>query len=353
MQIEEALKYLKNCFYKIKQKETIKFTDHSEGYINFIDYFSKWIYHLNDEDLLNYEKTQMLNVKIDNSEFGLRNFFDKYKEIGIIFDFIDFRWDLSSGENNLLSLFARFNRFNSFRSELVKNVLILIDEADLTFHPEWQKKYINIIISYFKELFFKSNIQIILSTHSPILLSDIPDENVIFLYKEKGSYSEVKHMEIHTFGSNIYDLYSNGFFLNRSNYGVLGDFATEKIEAVEKIFTEIHDEIYNIEKEVSDKFNNIRNINFNKCTTIEEKRLWELKKKYSNKLSACKNVIDIIGEKVIKNTLMRQYNNIYKILNVKNENDSRELEKIKKEFTSLSKLEQDKLIKFIIDGRKY
>ncbi|MCG3694450.1 AAA family ATPase [Aliarcobacter butzleri] len=58
-----------------------------------------------------------------------------------------------------------------------ENRLILLDEPDNTLHPNWQKEYINLLVTLLKD---KKYIHIIITSHSPFLISDLPKENVIF-----------------------------------------------------------------------------------------------------------------------------------------------------------------------------
>ena len=92
--------------------------------------------------------------------------------------------------------------------------------------------------------------QIIITSHSPILISDIPRSNILFIEKRDG-YSRVctpiRHKE--TFAANIHTLYNDSFFLE----GVpIGDFAKCKIQEIynrlnnAEISPEILKEIYRI-----------------------------------------------------------------------------------------------------------
>ena len=109
-----------------------------------------------------------------------------------------------------------------------KNILILLDEAEVLFHPEWQRKYIINILEFFKVIFNGSSLQLLIATHSPIILSDIPKQNVLLLSKNSSngySYAEDNNKE--TFASNIYTLFKNSFFLDESG---IGGFAFNKLE---------------------------------------------------------------------------------------------------------------------------
>lgn len=112
-----------------------------------------------------------------------------------------------------------------------KTIIILLDEPDLQLHPEWQQKFISLLLDLLYVYFPKVKFQIILTTHSPILLSDIPRKNVIFVNKNSDGTSvvcsELNFKE--TFAANIHTLYNNSFFLD----GVpIGEFAKHKIEVI-------------------------------------------------------------------------------------------------------------------------
>lgn len=70
-----------------------------------------------------------------------------------------------------------------------------------------------------------THVQIVLATHSPIILSDIPKQNTIFLKKEESGVTVYEDNE-ETFAANIFSLYRNAFFLDESGIGL---FAEEKL----------------------------------------------------------------------------------------------------------------------------
>lgn len=197
---------------------------------------------------------------ISFSSFNLLN--------GIVNDSISIKWDgLSSGELSFLIFFARlfgslFEKQgethhatvskNYIRDEYDDNtVIILLDEAELSMHPEWQQKFIYVLIDSLGKIFPNIFFQIILASHSPILISDLPKSNITFLYKENGR-CKVDDSSIHkqTFGANIHTLFNDSFFLE----GVpIGNFAKCKISNIfDLVFKEkacssiILNEIYRI-----------------------------------------------------------------------------------------------------------
>lgn len=139
---------------------------------------------------------------------------------------------LSSGENALLNFYSvLYELTQKIDGESVhEEYILLLDEADLGYHPEWKKKFVNSIVKSLP-LFFnfsnvQSKIQIIFTTHDPLTLSDIPRQNVVFLDK-KDEVTIVSAQNIKTFGANIHDLLAESFFISD---GLMGDFAKEKIK---------------------------------------------------------------------------------------------------------------------------
>ncbi|MCK4442410.1 MAG: AAA family ATPase, partial [Sulfurovaceae bacterium] len=127
------------------------------------------------------------------SEYFELMFYQKKNEKKIYFN------NLSSGEKIFINFFAKlyyyFNAytlsiFNSMGKKYARgnkeNVLILLDEPDINLHPYWQKKFISYLIQFLTNSIGTEDIKIhiILTTHSPFLLSDIPEQNIIFLDKD-------------------------------------------------------------------------------------------------------------------------------------------------------------------------
>jgi len=187
----------------------------------------------------------------------------KKNEVYINFSY---EWDirLSSGEFNMI------NSFSIVYFELNNNsnlIYLLIDEGESFLHPNWQKKYISYIVKFIKDNFPNRKIHIILTSHSPFLLSDIPKQNIIFLDKDKeGNCKVVDGLKDkkQTFGANIHTLLSDSFFME---HGLMGEFAKSKIDKA--------------------------------ITLLNQNSLDEKELKY------CEQIISIIGEPIVKNQLQR------------------------------------------------
>ena len=169
-----------------------------------------------------------------------------------------------------------------------------MDEPDLSLHPEWQRKYLKELDSLLETE--STNYNVVLTSHSPFLLSDIPKENVIFLKDGKQIDALEKKQ---TFGANIHTLLSDGFFMEG---GLMGEFAKGKIDEVI--------ELLNSQGKIEDK-----------------------------ELKLCKDVVSIIGEPILKKQLQRMLNNKLELSN-KDEIDI--IKEQMKELTNrLSEIEND------------
>lgn len=130
--------------------------------------------------------------------------------------------NLSDGE------IVYFNTFSSIFMEIRKaskdgrDCVLVLDEPDLNLHPEWCRRFIDDCITLVNN-YSAVNVQFIIATHSPYMISDVPKENV-FSLEEKEKMIVIKRVE-KTFAANIIDILSDTFFLDYS----IGEFARKKI----------------------------------------------------------------------------------------------------------------------------
>ena len=109
---------------------------------------------------------------------------------------------------------------------------LVFDEIEMCFHPEYQRQFVQRLINMLTtishnqasnkdEVFFN----IIIITHSPFILSDIPKEKVLFM--ENGKQVSKK---LNTFAGNIGEMMYESFFLDST----IGEFAENKIKRLIK-----------------------------------------------------------------------------------------------------------------------
>ncbi|MEI2467778.1 AAA family ATPase, partial [Niallia taxi] len=207
-----------------------------------ISSFILFIEDLINESDLNYQ--QQLKIKVSDIS-KIEAFLTLYQKTFLFNQYMQFSWSgLSSGEQALLNVFSRFFSLSDSQSihgnsELKKNVVVLIDEGELYFHPQWQKMLLSILIEFLPRVLssksVRRNLQIIITSNSPFILSDLPTANVIFLENngENTCVKEKSSNESKTFGANIYSLYADSFFIQD---GLIGEFAKQKINDLVDLF---------------------------------------------------------------------------------------------------------------------
>lgn len=241
-----------------------------------------------------------------------------------LFGFISVEFDgFSTGEKALLSMFGRLleasNLITNSTKEVIlpkRDIILLLDEPEATLHPYWQTQFINLLNDTLPSIFVDNNLQLCITSHSPIILSDLPKSNVIFLEKEEIILREkvIKNGIIvkkekreyrcklakptslkNTFGANVHSLYADAFFL-KENGGTMGKFS-KKI---------IHETIR------------------------------EIKNKEFAKISRINGIIKIIGEPLIKDQIQELFKKSFPDQNTESINNSLEaLETILKNIQEL------------------
>lgn len=103
------------------------------------------------------------------------------------------------------------------------HINLVLDEAELYYHPEYQRRYVQMLLESLSWCGFKQikSINIVIVTHSPFILSDMVQDNILYL--ENGSRKLVNG---YTFGANYYDLLYNSFFFEKN---AIGEVATRVI----------------------------------------------------------------------------------------------------------------------------
>lgn len=107
-----------------------------------------------------------------------------------------------------------------------RKILLCIDEADLYCHPSWQRDFIDNLLTLIKTAYKGYSVQIIMTTHSPLCLSDVPGENIIYLKNEHGRTVVDQEEHRQTFGCNLYELLNDAFYLKNHT---MGKFARKTI----------------------------------------------------------------------------------------------------------------------------
>ena len=165
----------------------------------------------------------------------------------------------SSGERQLLYTLSAYvyhiRNLLSIPKERVayRHINLILDEAEICFHPEYQRLFVSRLLYMIKSLDLNLHcaFNIIISTHSPFILSDMPRENILYL--DKG---EAQNREdfIRPLAANISDILYQSFFLKN---GFIGEWARTRINEIlskQKSWNELsYDETSFIEQ-IGDEF---------------------------------------------------------------------------------------------------
>jgi len=93
---------------------------------------------------------------------------------------------LSSGEQHLLVLIGKLV------FETTDECMVLIDEPEISFHPEWQEAFISILTKIRK----MNGFDVVLATHSPILIGDDYWDYVVELAEQYVKPDEIKFSNV-------------------------------------------------------------------------------------------------------------------------------------------------------------
>lgn len=243
-------------------------------------------------------------------EYALPGFFNIDFELegtnGEIFEF----GKLSSGEQQMIfninsisyhlyNLQSVHHSTSKSETKRVKytNVNIILDEVELYYHPEMQRLLVKNLMDSFENVKNKGeigiqSINVCFLTHSPFILSDIPNTNILFLDVEETDVEidgvikkrMLSRPQLHnkkTFAANIHELFRSGFFMKTTQ----GAFALSKI-------TEIVEFCVIVDK------------------TFEKSELSKLKDRYNTVKQNFISIVTIVGEEYIANVLK---NNIIQV----------------------------------------
>ncbi|MGK0256526.1 MAG: putative ATP-dependent endonuclease of OLD family, partial [Arcobacteraceae bacterium] len=172
----------RNDFEKLYDNKLEYITRKIEDTYMFLDYIKDMKTEVMGFDLLRGKK----NIK-DEKELLLA--LPPYIQV----DFFDENdvsfYALSYGQKFIIkfiySLLSQLKNLDSHAN--YRDINLLLDEVEQGLHPQWQKKFVNFLIEVLKEK-KEYNFNIIIASHSPFILSDLPKENVIFLEQGKQKY---------------------------------------------------------------------------------------------------------------------------------------------------------------------
>ncbi|MDD3049498.1 MAG: AAA family ATPase [Bacilli bacterium] len=146
---------------------------------------------------------------------------------------------LSSGEKQL------FLRALSLKFLEVNNSIILIDEPEISLHPQWQRK----IIDLYKSI--GNNNQLIIATHSPHVIGNITSDELRVMTKDDNGIKLIDNDNLsETYGKSIGDILSTTMKLD----SLRNEDITDKLN---KVYELLNKNLYETE-EFKNLFNYLR-----------------------------------------------------------------------------------------------
>ena len=101
------------------------------------------------------------------------------------------------------------------------SALIFIDEGELYYHPEWQRRYLATLLDMLQLSEEEGRLQVVFTTNSPFVLSDVLEVDVQYLSGEQEEFGR-------TLGQNIHTLLRNNFFMDYT----IGEYSRKLIETI-------------------------------------------------------------------------------------------------------------------------
>lgn len=149
---------------------------------------------------------------------------------------------MSDGEKCTMALLGDLARRLTLANPMLENPLlgegiVLIDEIELHMHPSWQRKILRVLRHIFP------NVQFIITTHSPIILSEVNEDYNLFFMSREDTGIEIKKIS-----------QLNGYDANAVLEQFMGTSSInpETEQFIESIYEEIeHGEFESAEKNIS------------------------------------------------------------------------------------------------------
>lgn len=207
-----------------------------------------------------------------------------------------------------------------------RNVLIILEEIELYYHPELQKQLIKNLLDGIKQADIPNikAINIIVVTHSPFVLSDISSNNIMRLSNSAEGDEKLK-----TFGANIHDIMDTGFFFK---IGAMGDYAEWLLNRLTIVMQQYrkplsYEELKEKKDEKDDKYDFLLEFYSGGDKTFNKR---EFRESYT--LEWIKKTIEDFDEPILKEALEREYERIA----LRNVNKDAKREQLRQEIKKLT-----------------
>lgn len=151
-------------------------------------------------------------------------------------------WRLSSGERQLIyqlsTILYHLYNLRSVNSDMImyKNINIVLDEMEICYHPDYQRQFVKRFIDLLKAMGLNRRMyfNILLTTHSPFVLSDVLSTQILYLRNGEPVTGDERDRMVMPFAANVNDIIKQSFFMED---GFVGEFAKEKINSLVDFLT--------------------------------------------------------------------------------------------------------------------
>ena len=148
---------------------------------------------------------------------------------------------ISNGEARMIDIFAMlYNSLLSSGHTKKDTCVLLLDEPDMGFHPEWSRIFIENLTKFLKsDIMSDYEYHIIISTHSPIMLSDVPGNCIHCISKDEDDRVTVKESDKFGLISGINDILIDDFFMG----SIFGSFGEKYVNGIIKDINDLENDL--------------------------------------------------------------------------------------------------------------
>lgn len=189
-----------------------------------------------------YLKGKVANVVWNDMIFKFKNFMIEKNDQLILSK------SLSDGEHQFLHTIGIALIYKNTSS------LFLLDEPETHLNPDWRAKYVSVLKKSFKG--DKETPEVLISSHSPFIVSDIKEDNVLIFARDKQGTVSCKKPDFNTFGASVNKITMKVFGKRET----IGNVSKDKLERYKQRFSDNEDIdtiIRNMDKELGESIEKI------------------------------------------------------------------------------------------------
>lgn len=138
---------------------------------------------------------------------------------------LPFHWtNVSSGEYQYAKVWGVIEEFGvhmkimalgeKYKDAKMPDIILLLDEPETYMHPEMCRQFVHTLSQIVERRPKNAQFQIIVTTHSPFILSDLLSDQIIKMdFDDMGMCKIYQHIDKSYFAANIHTIMADGFFL--------------------------------------------------------------------------------------------------------------------------------------------